>query len=67
MGLDVTELLTATVDTDEPLTLHLAGPWLGMPQVTVDGVRVEPGRDGRVVTVSLLAGSSEVELTPRGP
>ena len=52
MAIDVTKPATATVETDEPLTLELRADW-------------GPG-EGRVRTFELPAGKNELELQPAG-
>jgi hypothetical protein len=61
MGLSTTTPLTATVDTEHPLQLRLAGPWGVRPSVRIDGVTTSVARPHRgVLTVTIPAGSHEL-------
>lgn len=54
--------VTATVSTDAPLALRLAGAWRSAPVVTVGGSAVPATLADGVLTVQLPAGVAQLQV-----
>ena len=65
MAIDVTKRAAGTVETDRPLALELRARWgEATPTVLVEGEPRPVARSGRVVTIALPAGASELRIEP---
>ena len=62
MAIDPSRSIAASVTSDAPLTLRLAGGWVVAPVVTVNGVPVAVQLAGGVLTVPLPAGASNLTI-----
>ena len=65
MAIDVVKPATARVESDQPLALELRARWGdGTPTVLLGGEPQQVVRSGRVITVQLSAGTSELRIEP---
>jgi S-formylglutathione hydrolase FrmB len=64
MAIDAGGPVSATVTTDTPLTLRLAGGWASVPTVLVAGTPVTAALADGVLEIALPAGTSTLEVLP---
>ena len=64
MAVDVARPVTGTVTTDAAVALRLAGPWTRRPVVTVGGLPVPVTLADGVLTVTVPAGTSSIQVLP---
>jgi poly(3-hydroxybutyrate) depolymerase len=64
MQIDSAARVSGTVDTENPLDLHLSGGWAEAPVAYVDGINVTVAFAGGVATIQLSPGVHSITVEP---